>query len=35
VNAGVTTFSGLVVASTVVASTVVAATYTPGVGNLL
>jgi len=35
VNAGVATFSGLVVASTLVAGTVAAATYTPGVGNLL
>jgi hypothetical protein len=35
VNAGVSTFSGLVVASTLVAGTVAAATYTPGIGNLL
>jgi uncharacterized protein involved in type VI secretion and phage assembly len=35
VNAAVTTFSGVVVASTVIATTVVGSTYTPGVGNLL
>jgi uncharacterized protein involved in type VI secretion and phage assembly len=35
VNAAVTTFSGVVVATTLVASTVVGSTYTPGVGNLV
>ena len=35
VNAGITTFSGVVMASTVIASSVVSPVYTPGVGNLI
>lgn len=35
VNAGIATFSGIVVASTLIATNVVATSYTPGVGNAL
>lgn len=34
VNAGMTTFSGVVQASTVIASSIVGASYTPGAGNI-
>jgi uncharacterized protein involved in type VI secretion and phage assembly len=35
VSAGMTTFSGVVQASTIIASSVVSSSYTPGVGNLI
>ena len=35
VSAGVTTFSGVVIAPTVIASSVVSAVYSPGLGNLI